>query len=400
VGALRRLGAALLLALSAAPARAAGPRIAADARMDLVGLVQRLSGDPSAPRNPAADAAAARFARWAGDPAVTRLRAMRKTGFAWDAPAQYAVYLSSPPELAEVRPAPGFFADLAGGPAELEAWRAALSDFAGRSGFMAWEAARAPERERELAAARASLDGADLEAPLVALLGAKPWSSWTVAVSPFFPTGGGASWVLEEVPGRPEVTVVYGPAWSPRRWWRRSRPVPQTPAQFAQAAWPEAAFAMTYAVYEACRPLIKPPADACRGLAGLANPEDCVQQTWVRAIVARLLEERFGAAEATAYRAHWPATPYREPVARALDAYAADRVRYPDLMAAAGLLAAPFQPDRAAPACRAVDRSRWGEKVYARRLAYYLDARLEARPDPALEKTRAALERFRAGSAR
>ncbi len=398
MGALRRLGAVLLLA--AAPARAAQPRIAADARLDLVGLVERLSGDPVAPRNPAADAAAARFARFKDLPAVRALARMRATGFSGNAPAQYAVYLSSPPDLREAYPPPDFFATLAGGKAALEAWRADLSDFARASGFMAWEAARAPEREAELAAARASLGGRDLAAPLVRLLGVQPWSSWTALVSPFFPQGGNASWVLEEKSGRPEVLVVYGPRWSRGGWLRRPRPAPEPAARFAAAVWPEAAFAMAYAVYEACRPVLKATAAACAGLPGLSNAEDCVQQVWVRAIVARLLGAEFGPAAEADYRAHWPGAAYGARVSAALSAYEADRARYPDLMAAGGLLAAPFQPDGRAPSCRAVDPGRFDEAVYARRLSYYLDARLRARPDPALARVRAELESVRAGDAR
>jgi len=403
VGALRRLSAALVLAaapaFAAEPVPAPAPAIVADARLDLVGLLQRLSGDPSATRNPESDAAVLRFAPWKDHPAVKDLARMRAAGFAWDAPAQYAVYLSSLPALSEARPAPDFFATLAGGRAALDAWRAELADFARVSDFPAWERERAPRREAELAAVRASADG-DLAAPLAAFLGARTWDSWTVAVSPFFPPGGGASWILEEKPGRPDVVVVYGPSWTRRSAWRRSRPVADEPRAFAAGAWPEAAFSMTYAVYEACRPVLKPSPSVCLGMQGLTNAEDCVQQHWVRGIVARLIASRYGAAAAKSYREHWPPTAYQAGVDAALAAYEGDRSRYKDLMDAADLLSAPFQPDGRAPACRAVDPSRWRETVYARRLAYYLDARLEARPDADLEKVRAELAAFRAGGAK
>lgn len=306
---------------------------------------------------------------------MKRLAEMRAHGFAWDAPAQYAVYLSTPPDLREVHPAPDFFASLAGGKDELTAWRAELSDFAKVSGFLDWEKERAPEREAELASVRAAADGRELAAPLAAYLGAKPWASWTVAVSPFFPPGGGASWVLEEKPGLPDVIVVYGPSWSKGSHWRRSRPVPDSPAEFAAGAWPEAVFAMTYVLYEVCRPALKPVPDACAGLEGLVNPEDCVQQTVVRGVVARLIEGEFGAAAARAYRAHWPATPYQDKEDAALLAYEADRAAEPDLMAAAGRLFAPFQADGKAPTCRLIDHSRDAETVYSRRLRYYQEAR-------------------------
>lgn len=373
MGALLRLSAAL--ALMAAPAFALEPAIKADARFDLIGLVQRLSGDPSSPSNPESDAAAARFAKWKDHPAVARLARMRAKGFAWDAPAQYAVYLSTPPELREAYPAPDFFATLAGGKDQLSSWRAELGDFVRVSDFTAWENVRAPRREMELAAVRAAAGGRDLGAPLERYLGARTWASWTVIVSPFFPRGGGASWILEEKDGRPDVVVVYGAAWSRGGLWRRSRPVPDTAPEFAAAAWPEAVFSMTYALYEVCRPVLKLAPGACRGLEGLVNPEDCVQQVWVRGVVARLLEAEFGPAAANAYREHWPPTPYQKDVDAALRAYESDRAKEPDLMSAAGALLAPFQADLRAPACRLVDHSRDSETVYARRLRYYLEGR-------------------------
>lgn len=358
--------------------------------------MERLSGDPHAPANPESDAALKRFARWKGHPAVARLARMRAKGFAWDAPAQYAVYLTTPPVVGEAVPAPGFFAALAGGRDQLDAWRAELTDFVRVSDFMRWEREREPRREAELAAVRAAAAGRDLEPALTKYLGARPWSSWTVVVSPFFPNGSGASWVLEETPGKPEVIVVNGLYWQ-KGFWGRAAMSGGTPEKFAQGAWPEAVFAMTYALYEICRPVLKLAPDACAGLTGLVNAEDCVQQTWVRGVVARLMESEYGAEAAKAYREHWAPTPRQAAVDAALRAYEADRAANPDLLSAAGALLAPFQADGRAPSCRLVEKARFPETVYSRRLAYYLDARLAARPDAELEKARAELAAYRAG---
>lgn len=325
-----------------------------------------MSGDPAAARNPVSDEAAASFSRWKRHPAVARLAAMRASGFAGNVPAQYAVYLSSPPAVREAVAAPPFFAQLAGGADRLAAWRTELGDFARASGFESWEAGRAARREAELASVRAASGGRDLAGPLARYLGARTWSSWTVIVSPFFAHGGGAAWVIEERPGLPEVDVVYGPY----RRGRRDSGAPDGPAEYAASVLPEAVFSMTYAMYEVCRPGLKPEAGTCRGLGGLSSPEDCLQQNWVRGVVARLLESEYGAGAADAYRRRWPENPYRDRVEAALRAYEADRSRLPDLMAAAGSLAAPFQEDGKAPACRE-DPARAGETVYARRVAYY-----------------------------
>lgn len=293
---------------------------------------------------------------------------MRASGFAGNVPAQYALYLAPPPELREALPAPPFFAGLAGGADRLAAWRAELSDFARASGFDAWEDGRSSRREAELAAVRAAAAGRDLGEPLARYLGARTWASWTVIVSPFYAHGGGASWVVEEKPGRPDVAVVYGP-YRRGRFGRASRG-PDAPAEYAASVLPEAVFSMTYAMYEVCRPALKPGAGTCRGLEGLTTPEDCVQQNWVRGVVARLIESEYGPEAASAYRRRETDTPYRDRVDAALRVYEADRAKEPDLMAAAGALAAPFQTDGRAPVCRE-DSSRGGETVYARRAAYY-----------------------------
>jgi hypothetical protein len=372
---MRMRRAAVVLLLLAAPAAAAEPAIVADARLDLIGLVERLSGDPRSPHNPESDAAAKAFAPWKRHPAVARLARMRAKGFSWDAPAQYAVYLSTPPEIREAVPAPNFFATLAGGREQLDAWRGELSDFVRVSGFQDWEARREPRRRAELAAVRASAGTHDLETPLVRFLGAKPWGSWTVIVSPFFPNGAGASWVLEEKAGAPDVVVVYGLYWQGFLGKTMSG---GTPEKYAQGVWPEAVFSMTYALYEVCRPGLKIAKSACAGMPGLVNVEDCVQQTWVRGIVARLMKGEYGAGAERAYLAQWPAAPLQPRVDAALDAYQADRARARDLMDAAGALTAPFQPDGRAPACRVADPSRGAEVVYSRRVKYYLDARRAA----------------------
>lgn len=367
----------------------------ADPRVDLVGLLQRLSGDPRAPSNPVTDEAARRFKPWREHPAVKRLAKMRETGFAWDAPAQYAVYLSTPPELRELYPPPDFFATLAGGKDRLDAWRGELADFVRVSGFLDWEKKREPRREAELAAVRASAGTRDLEAPLVRYLGAEPWASWTVIVSPFYPNGGGASWIIEEKPGAPDVVVVYGLYWQKGFWGRKMTGGP--PDKYASGVWPEAVFAMTYALYETCRPALKVSKAACDGLTGLANPEDCVQQIWVRGITARLLDAEYGAKAGRSFRGQWTPSPAQAKVDAALAAYEGDRARYPDLMSADAELSAPFAADGRAPACRLVDKTRFPETVYSRRLAYYLDARLRARPDAELEKVRSELAAYRAG---
>jgi hypothetical protein len=354
--------------------------------MDLMGLVQSLSGAPGAEHNPFADAAAARFSRFRGHPAVLGAAAMRARGGGRGLLMQYAVYLSSPPELAEVYPAPVFFSDAFGGRAALDSWRKDLAAFARDSGFLAWEDETRAERESFADAARRAQGGRDLSAPLVRLLGARTWGDWVVIVSPFYPQQGSDSWILEEKKeGRPQVVVLYGPAWNGKAFGGG------TPVEFARAAWPEAVFTMTYAVTEACRPAFKLSLDVCRGLTGLSNVEDCVSHYWVREIVARLIEETFGRAAARDYREAEHA-PFDEPSRAALETYVRGRERYRDLLDAAVPLYSPFTGGAPAAACRVDDPRRLDEDIYARRMTYYLEARLEAGPDP---KAAAALKELR-----
>lgn len=377
-----------IILLVAVPAAAIEPRVETDPRLDLMGLVARLAGDPGAARNPFSDAAAERFSKAALHPAVSGLASMRATGFTLITAAQYMVYLSSLPALSELHPVPDFFANAAGGRGKLEAWRLNLSEFARDPAFVEWESSTRAEREAMAAAVRAAQGGRDLAAPLVSLLGVRTWSDWRVAVSAFYPNGGGASWVLEEKSGRPDVFVAYGP------YWNRKKFHGGTPSEFGAGAWPEAAFTLAYAAYEACRPALASGGHPCRGLKYVSGGEDCYEAHWVHAIVAKLVAHEYGAAIGRAYRSKLPATEFDAPIARALDACSSDRAACPDLFMATAQLAAPMRDDGQAPQCRLIDPRRFQEQVYARRLLYYLDARLEARPDAELEKVRAELSYF------
>lgn len=373
----------LILAL-ALPASALEPRVEADARLDLFGLLARLAGDPAAPKNPFSDEAAAAFASSASHPAVTGFAAMRATGFNLDSAAQYAVYLSSLPELSVLHPVPEFFSRAAGGRDKLEAWRKDAAAFAATPAFKDWEAATSPQREKMAQAVRDAQNGRDLGAPLQKLLGVKTWADWRVGVSAFYPNGGGASWILEEKAGLPDVFVAYGPFWDPKKKTFDGGGA----RAFGLGAWPEAAFTMAYAAYEACRPALAKDSPPCEGLNGLSSAEDCVESHWVHAIVTKLQLEAYGPYKKKEPRPQRKATRWDEGVAKALEAYSTDRAAYPDLFLATPLMAAPLREGGKAPVCSLIDPRRFQETVYARRLRYYLDARLRVRPDAALAKTR------------
>lgn len=313
---------ALSLMVSASAAEIQ-PRVVVDARMELMGLVRRLSGDPSAPRNPVADAAAIRFSSMSSHPAVLAVAATRLRGAGSGLTAQYAVYLSSPPELTEVYPAPVFFADAFGGREALEKWRNDLSRFAVESGFLNWERETRSEREALADTVRQARGDKDMGAPLARLLGAKTWSDWVVYISPFHAPGSNDSWVLEEKDGLPDVAVCFGPYWE-------NRDVGYSPAAIAASVTPEAIYSMTYVLSEACRTDYTPKRESCRGLSGLMNIDSCVQHYWVTALVAQFLKQVYGLAAAKEYQAILDTEPFSRQVRAAVGEYVRNRGRYRD----------------------------------------------------------------------
>lgn len=348
MGLLRRLtaAAALLALFSAAPSRAGALEVRADPRVDLVGLVQQLSGGGAFPRRAPLQKALERFSPWRAHPAVARLRAMAARGFRGDLPANYAVYLATGP-LRERYPAPAFFAAAAGGRAELDAWRGELEDFARESGFFAWEASADSPAAALEASLREQAGRAALEESLVAYLGARSWERWTLAPSVFFPPGGSASWILQEKPGLPLVLVVFGPDWD-----KPQAPF-GSPAELARDARAEAVFSAAYRMYDACRPLARPARGVCAATPRYSEPESCVQRQWVNAVLGRLAARE--GRPAPRDRSFEVAARWRGPLDRVLSAYEADRAAHPDLLSYAGQMLGPFQADGRAPACGPVN---------------------------------------------
>ena len=380
-----RLAAALALALAftAAPAAAGTLEIRSDARVDLVGVVQQLAGDAPVQRSPRVAAALKRFSPFKDHEAVRLLKQMRGTGFAENIPANYAVYLTPPPELAEAYPAPEFFADAAGSRARLDAFRAALRRFAADTDFVAWRSSQ-PALTTDLEAAFAlGAGGAELEKPLVDALGVRTWERWLAIPSAFYRRGATSAWVIEEKRGLPIVAVVVGPD------WKRGRPSFGEPADAAVAVWPEAAFSAVYAAYELCRPSVAAAREYC-GKA--ADEEDCVEALWVRSIVRRVLARTFGE-PAAARRKLEPPGPWIPELEAAFSAHEALGPSGPDLVEDAQRLLSPLQAPGRAASCPLVARARFAEPAYRRRLRYYLEARLASRPDPNLSSVVAELSK-------
>lgn len=347
----------ILLALLAFPASAA-IEARSDARVDLMGLVELLAGTRPPP-TPLAERALKRFAPYAGHSVVLSYAKMRAKGFAGNIPTQYALYLSDLPELKVARPVPELFATLAGGRPALLDFTRDLRLFAAESGFAAWRQQERAALEEPAETLRSVLAARDLEAPVVELLGLKLWRRWTALGSPFYPWSYGSDWVIEETGERTEIVSIVGAPLAGLG-----------PRELARRLWQEALYSAAYALWSFCAPRDPPlGGGACRDSAPLREPENCVEDLWVRGLAGVLYKQEFSSGTER---------PASRMVRRAAQAYARRRGRYPDFLAAADLLWEPFLKKGAS--CRLIEPVRYAEEVYARRLYYCALAKLEKSP--------------------
>ena len=365
------LRAAAVLLLLAAPARAEVLRFSTDARVDLMGLAQRLSGDQKfgllfgRPGGYGREGLKA-FARFKDHAAVARLRRMKKSGFAGNIPAQLSLYLSPPPALEVVTPIPDFFAQAAGGRAELDAFLADLRAFARDTDFAGWLAARQAGRQELAQAAREAAGPKDLEALLAGYLGVRTWRTLTVAPSPFFPPGKGSYWVVESDAGLPEVYAIIGPQ------WRGGKPAFAPRAELASAIWREAAFSTAYAMIALCRPGPELARDVCWGTRR-DDPEDCVEQVWVEGVTARLRSRVFGTRDDDR-RYLRTRSPYLPAALRVLESYEKGCREPRDIVQLTPRLLAPMQGGAMPAGCPRLELGEAEGALYRRRLAWYRQA--------------------------
>lgn len=329
----------------------------ADARVDLVGIIELLAGTRPPP-TPLAERALRRFAAFAGHAAVARYKELRAKGFEGHVPTQYALYLTEPPELKAARRVPEFFSLKAGGATALRDFTEEMRRFAQDSGYVAWRREESAALDEPVRALAAALSRRDMEAPVVEFLGLKLWRRWTAVATAFYPWSYGSDWVIEETGDLAEIVSLVG-----------ARQTPQASEHLAQRLWPEALYAAAYALWALCAPRASLSPDICRGVRWTNEPENCAQQHWVRAMLAELMRSEFRA------KSPWPV---RRDLRRALARYQARRERYPDFLSAAELLWEPFL-GRAA-SCRLPDPARYAEEVYARRLYYCALAKLQRAP--------------------
>lgn len=321
--------------------------VAADARVDLVGLIQILAENRKPPGP--FDAAPAEFDRLRGHDAVKRYSGM--TGFRGNLPIQYALYLSTDAG-SEVHPVPPLFIDAAGGRGALTAFRRDLTAFASDADFLRWREKQGALLSVPVESLRRELAGKDLETPLLSYLGWRGWERWIIVPSPFPKPG--ASWILEEIEGLPLVYVILPPRWI------GTEPVFPSGAELAEEIWSEPIFTAVYLICELCRPHLAGAARNCR-----EEPETCVQKRIVDGVLRRLQLVTVPGAESrpTLGRAE-------RRMDAALEAFEGRREEFPDLVSfRESLLAAVGGGEP--PSCPLSQPHRLGEELFARRSAWY-----------------------------
>ena len=183
---------AILLLILAVPARsvlAAEPAITTDPRIELLGVVQLLSGER--PKLPADEDFLAEiqktFAPYATHPAVARYREAVKKHGANDGTGIDLLYYTNPPELArrKTRDAPPYLEE-PGEAARFDALLSDLRDFARKSNFTAFYDGHRKDYERLAGAAAKELGAPDPLAVLEKYLGMSLDSRARWVVSPSF----------------------------------------------------------------------------------------------------------------------------------------------------------------------------------------------------------------------
>jgi hypothetical protein len=335
-----RSAAFVLLAL-AAPAFAAEPTITTDPRVELLGVVQWLSGER--PDLPADEFFAAevkkRFAPFAGHPAVARYReAARKHGSS-DGTGIDILYYGAPPELARraTRDAPPYLQD-PDDSARFDALLTDLRDFAKKSKFSDFYAEHRKDYARVAAAAAAEYGTSDPTAVLEKYVGMPLDSRARWYVSPLYVPSHRNAYISpypdprtspDPGPEPFEVTTLVA-------YVTGQGPAGEVVTQRHRAAlWQEPLFVLMDPALRAF--------DAARGgdLAGYYgaavaecrgnNGPDCAENWIIAALCARLDVAAFGATTNMPDGRDPRREAYAAALAARLEEYEGDRKRWPTL---------------------------------------------------------------------
>lgn len=302
---------AVVLGCAAAPAAAASP-YRADPRVELLGVVQYLSG--ARPELPADEeyrkAVDAYFAPWRSHPAVSRWRdGLRTSAFAagqspgvgMDGRGIDILYFGNPPEL---EPKPGGTPPYLDDPSDAKAFRAflaALRDFAAKSDFMRFYGDHRGDYKRVSAAAAEELGVKDPLDAVERYVGLPLESEAAYLVSPLFVPSHRNAYIVPYPdpvtlpdPGKADFSVTTMLAYVPG-----SGPIGDIVSQRHRAAvWQEPLFVFVDPALKAFddarggapEAYYGPEVARCR-----AQGADCAKNWLVAALSARLDAAAFGA---------------------------------------------------------------------------------------------------------
>ncbi len=328
----------LLLAASwAAAAPAAFPDFRTDPRIELLSVVQLLSGAESNSAGFHANDCRylqdirSRFARFATHPVVERYRALTRGGLDYVTAYQLMLELSGPPSLEAAGELPGDLVDRAGGKLSFEEFRLLLADFARTTGFQAFYAGESPFLSRMVEGAARDAGRSGAGRLYEAYTGLPVRSRFTFLLSPFAESVGAAAVVRRDEDGVARVLCVLGP-------YEVREGVPRFLVEHRAAdVWRETAALQLEEFAGKYRPrlrgsevLFQPIAGACYG-----SWSACAQRQIAFAVAGRLYRLHVSQALAD----EWPVKyrrlglPYLGPLMERLKEYEADRARYPTLEA-------------------------------------------------------------------
>ena len=149
------------------------------------------------------------FSPYADHDAVRLFDSMSRRGFSFDAPVAAILHCSNPPELEVLAEVPDGIVARAGGREQLDAFLAALRDFARETDFAGFFENHASEYEKMIAPVRAHLADIDI-GMLEAYYGTKQ-SGYHIILAPLFHPGGFGPSVRLEEDQLPHIYSVMGP---------------------------------------------------------------------------------------------------------------------------------------------------------------------------------------------
>ncbi len=328
---------AALLLLASAAAAAPAPAFSSDARLELLGVLQELSGSrPAVEADPVyLEAVRKRFAKHREHPAVALYRELA-AGPGGEGLAVALLWCTDPPALAlrGLSTSPPYFGSA---PGSFARTLAALRDFSQKSRFAEFHASRRADYARAVDAARAELGVDDPLARAESYLGLSLESKARWLVSPLYVPGMRGAFIVPY----PDPSSLPDPGAAPFEVYTMVAYAPGAKSMGANvtqrhrvALWQEPLFVFVdpaLAAFDAAsgaapEKFYGPEVAACR-----RRDADCVKSWVVQALAARLDTAAFGAPSmgfdgSDPRREKWVAR-----LSKRLEEYEADRARWPTL---------------------------------------------------------------------